>query len=174
MRDASFSLHLAVGTKGEFGYNGKLPWGSYPDELKLFWDSLEIVKQEGRVIVVGNNTWNGLPAAVKRRLDTMFGGNLQVINGENTLTHLLMSLPEGVHYACIGGAYLLETVMLTEKVDSVYMSYIESEDGFIPSDTDLDMDLLMDVITELDLITASDIEPHNGYMGTHYSYRRPE
>lgn len=175
MRDASFSLHFAVGVDGEFGNEGKLPWGSYPEELALFWDSMQYVKEEGRVVVVGKNTWNSLPAAVKRRLDTIFGGNLQVIAGENTLTHLLTSLPEGVKYACIGGAFLLETIMLTEKVDSVYTTLIGSSNP-MPADVWLDMDLVADVLDELEIESEVTLDkvPSSDYTATHYIYRNPQ
>lgn len=175
MRDATFSLHFAVGVAGEFGNEGKLPWGSYPEELTLFWESLQYVKEEGRIVVVGKNTWNSLPAAVKRRLDTMFGGNLQVIAGENTLTHLLTSLPEGVKYACIGGAFLLETIMQTEEVDSVYTSIIGSS---MPLNADvwLDMDLVADVLSDLEIMSAQELPPSKftKTSGTHYVYRKPQ
>ncbi|QPB12243.1 hypothetical protein [Providencia phage PSTCR5] len=175
MRDATFSLHFAVGVDGEFGNEGKLPWGSYPEELALFWESLQYVKEEGRIIVVGKNTWNSLPAAVKRRLDTMFGGNLQVISGENSLTHLLTALPEGVKYACIGGAFLLETIMMTEEVDSVYTTLIGSHTR-MPADVWLDMELLADVLSDLEIESEVELDPapHTDQSATHYVYRKPQ
>ncbi|QNN97729.1 dihydrofolate reductase [Proteus phage 2] len=121
------SLHFAVGSAGEFGLNGKLPWGSIPKELETFWKGLKSEKPNH--IVMGRNTFDSLPKAVIDRLKELSA--LKVVDLERELTpkestkllyDTLTSLDGKV--SVIGGAFILNTILtnMIELVDKMYIS----------------------------------------------------
>lgn len=169
MRQAKFSLHFAMGQDGEFGKDGGLPWGSYPSELEFFWDSMKVVKEQGRIILVGRNTWESLTTGVKKRLVDIHRNNIFIIDREYPLEHVLLSLPEGVHYACIGGAYLLNHIMLTQEVDQMYFSIISNSEPVFPeADVFLDFDLVEEVASKLEEGMVLEHDDHNEFSAVSF------
>ncbi|QVQ56949.1 dihydrofolate reductase [Proteus phage VTCCBPA139] len=121
------SLHFAVGSAGEFGLNGKLPWGSIPKELETFWKGLK--SENPDYIVMGGNTFNSMPKAVIDRLKEV--AEVKVIGiprskdprvVAKSLYDLLTSLDGKV--SVIGGAFILNTILtcMVDLVDKMYIS----------------------------------------------------
>lgn len=170
MRNATFSLHFAMGVDGEFGNAGRLPWGSYSEELDFFWQSMQTIHDEGRVLIVGKRTFDDFPKAVKNKFIDAFGGNLFLASSDLLIDTIVTSLPEGVKFACIGGAAILEYIMDSFPIDSVYTSLIGSTEHY-DADTYLDTELVADVLTDLDIIFEHEMKPNNQFSGTNYIYK---
>lgn len=121
------SLHFAVGSAGEFGLNGGLPWGSIPKELETFWKGLKSEKPD--FIVMGSSTFRSLPKAVIDRLKEVavvkvidMERSLSQKENSNILYNELTSLKGKV--SVIGGAFILNTIItfMVELVDKMYIS----------------------------------------------------
>lgn len=121
------SLHFAVGSAGEFGLNGKLPWGSIPKELETFWKGLK--SENPDYIAMGSATFNSLPKAVVDRLKEVavlkiidLGRVLSSKENAKMLYDILTSLDGKV--SVIGGAFILNTILtcMVELVDKMYIS----------------------------------------------------
>lgn len=147
------SLHFAVATDGGFGYQGKLPWGSFPEELEVFFSSI----RPDRHILVGEGTWSSLPLSAKERLqDTIkdTGAVVQVVASKDAIVNASKEEVNGISdYQCIGGAFVLGTIIndMPELVDAVHFSLI---DGVYPSD-----------------VTLTSIEPLGRYLRTSTQFR---
>lgn len=131
---------FAVGSEGQFGYEGRLPWGSFPQELEAYHSALEhafTANYNPRVLLVGSNTWKSLP---KKAIDRLLGytTNVWVLSrdglvnprgGEklSILTNIGYALPEEWDYhnvVCIGGAFLLKTLFDYCHITKAYVSTI--------------------------------------------------
>lgn len=159
---------FAVGSEGQFGLMGGLPWGSFPQELEAYHSALEhafTTNHNPRVLLVGSNTWKSLPKkAVDRLLD--YTTNVWVLSrdgfvnprgGEklSILTNIGYTLPEEWDYhnvVCIGGAFLLKNLFAYNHIKKAYIStiswdsprqYDETESSFL-ADTWLNLPFLED------------------------------
>lgn len=147
------SLHFAVATDGGFGYQGKLPWGSFPEELEVFFGSI----RPDRHILVGEGTWSSLPLSAKERLQDIIkdtGAVVQVVSSKDAIVNASKEEVNGISdYQCIGGAFVLGTIIndMPELVDAVHFSLI---DGVYPSD-----------------VTLTSIDPLGKYLRTSTQFR---
>lgn len=132
----------AVGQNGEFGFNNRLPWGSFPEELAAFNAILEANK--GNHILVGYKTWTTLPASVKKRLAELnynvfvYGERktselleLNKLSGITVITKLDYSFKDFLKDSLalvIGGASLLEECLDQGILDGCYISTIRRKD----------------------------------------------
>lgn len=165
----NFSLHFAVGVDGEFGRSNSLPWGSYKEDLEEFWADLTKDANNGRVLVLGGTTWTTLPTGPAMKLVRLFGAHIELLDRDNSLEDIKRKYPHH-DFSCIGGAFTLEQVMSTEKVDSVYTTLIGSTE-FYRADTYLDMDLVAHTLNSMDIVSSKILEPSNGFTGTRYTYK---
>lgn len=147
------SLHFAVASDGGFGYQGKLPWGSFPEELEVFFNSI----RPDRHILVGEGTWSGLPESAKKRLYDIIKGTgamVQVVASKEAILSITKDEVNGISdYQCIGGAFVLSTIIndMPEVIDAVHFSLI---DGTYPYD-----------------VTLPSIEHLGRYLRTHTQFR---
>lgn len=122
------SMHLACAKDGAFGMsNGTLPWGSFPEELELFFGSL----YPNRHVLVGGNTWNSLPQSAKDRIvETIVeaGAIVHTVTSAEQLDAILeTSVNDITEFQCIGGAYIINLILDNhyDKIDAFHMSLIE-------------------------------------------------
>lgn len=173
---------FAVGSEGQFGYRGKLPWGSFPKELEAYHSALERAFNETpnpRILLVGSSTWDSLP---KKAIDRLLSytknvwilsssGYIYSRGGENKtiLTQIGQTLPPEWDYhnvVCIGGAYLLNQLFHFGHIDKAYISTIswdkptvyfeENRTGFL-ADTWLKPDLKY--TTKILMMTGYELKP---------------
>lgn len=141
---------IAQGTKGEMGFQGKLPWKDYKLELETFYDTL--AKIAPTIIIIGASTYKSLPKAVIDRIRRV--PNLRTKEGEEIVADLHVvglsavqevSLEKGIidftpilnvgknfkdfypdefRAVCIGGASLLDKLMRVEAIKDVYISTV--------------------------------------------------
>lgn len=132
----------AVGQNGEFGLNGRLPWGSFPEELAAFNDILE--SNKGYHILVGYKTWSTLPTSVKKRLADLKYSilvyaerktrellELSKLPNVTVITKLDYSLKDFLKDSLalvIGGASLLEECLDQGILDGCYISTVVNKD----------------------------------------------
>lgn len=77
---------FAVGQDGSFGtFEGKLPWGSFPEELEQFYAVL--ISNKNDTIVIGKTTYETAPPRLREAL----AGRLVFIMGRNSPNKLLDS-----------------------------------------------------------------------------------
>lgn len=168
MSSPKFSLHFAMGEHGEFGYKGKLPWGSYPSELKFFWESLK--QEKHRTILVGENTWNGLPESVKDKIRDITEGGIRIVSRENPLSSIVENNSSIKEYSCIGGAYVLQQIIENFTVDKIYHSII-FKNGSMLADTYLDRHAISTIIGTLQLTQGIEHNPNGEYIALSLVYR---
>lgn len=130
----------AVGSEGQFGYNGGLPWGSFPQELEAYYSALEHAfgsKPGPRILLVGSSTWKSLP---KKAVDKLLeyttnvwvlskNGYVSPRSGERLtiVTNIGYALPEEWEYhnvVCIGGGFLLRSLFAHAHITKAYVSTI--------------------------------------------------
>lgn len=127
----------AVGPDGEFGLEGKLPWDSFPEELTAFKNILQ--SNKGGCIIVGMNTWNGLPTSIKELLESLNYKILMYCNRKtaevldlvsegyfiiNKFDYSLKEYLTDVTALVIGGAQTLVDAMDAGIMDGLYISRV--------------------------------------------------
>ena len=141
---------FATGRRGEFGNkNGTLPWGSIPEELELFFDTVSRLNPSA--LIVGAHTWLTLPNSAKERLVTEnsitwvyildpSGEAKPIVNAKpraysyhcvfiTTVTPTLASMFKDINAVAIGGAYLLDKLYSNNLVDRALVSVIKPAAG---------------------------------------------
>lgn len=146
---------FATGRRGEFGNkDGTLPWGSIPEELQVFFDTVDSLNP--KALIVGAHTWLTLPKSAKKKLtevrpavgknniNTVYifdpKGVAKAILGEKvdelyhcmfitTITPTLFSVFENTHAIAIGGAYLLDKLYSNDLVDRAFISIVKPAEG---------------------------------------------
>lgn len=144
---------FAKGVSDEFGCEGGLPWGSFPQELEAYHSALEeSFAQPGMpIILVGAKTWLGLPDSAIQKL-VSYTSNIWIYGSRNTLldmrnttanftfiSNIGNTLPPEWSYSnivCIGGATVLEQLFNRYHVDRAYISTISNSQAMeMPNDT---------------------------------------
>lgn len=148
----------ACGPNGEFGLNGKLPWGSFKEELEVFKATLTYAKNSS--VIIGIKTWETLPASVKKLLvDLNIEVYLYVPNPKRhiqtlkeymghmfIITKFDVSISEFMSKdrfsLILGGASTLKDAMDAGILDGLYISRVWTLDGSpLEADTYLDESL---------------------------------
>lgn len=138
----------AVGPNGEFGLRGKLPWGSFKEELDAFYSQLDVLNPDN--IIIGAGTYLALPEVVRQR---MIGESDLFIRADRPL-------PDGIIYTPIskigdtlptflkdqqtvvlGGATLLYEMYIHGHIESAFVSTIFSNQK-LEADVHLDNTIL--------------------------------
>lgn len=131
---------FATGTSGEFGLKGKLPWGSFPEELETYKDTIiSIVNQPfmaHTAILMGRLTWDTLPEAAIEFLLSQTNNVIIVGRSGVQCTHdaeityisnLGSTLPpdwEYMNIICIGGASVLNSLLAHGHLNKAYISTV--------------------------------------------------
>lgn len=124
----------ATGPNGEFGLNGKLPWGSFKEELDIFYATLDSLAPDN--IIVGAGTWLALPKIARER---MLGDSELFIYANRPLPENIglatrissfgYALPEFLKSevtVVLGGAALILEMYAKNHLDMAYVSTITS------------------------------------------------
>lgn len=133
----------AVGPKGEFGTeNGRLPWGSFPEELEVFYNTLKD-DFKGDIILVGKRTYETAPPRLKRILESRFvlvygrtPPKWICPNKHKLITQLgkgLLSYSPKVDIVCIGGKTVIEELASKKLLNTHVRSVVTRqyyEEGF--------------------------------------------
>ncbi|AXC43112.1 dihydrofolate reductase [Salmonella phage S124] len=126
----------ATGPKGEFGLNGKLPWGSFKEELDIFYATLDSLAPDN--IIIGAGTWFGFPETLQKRIlgdsDLFIYANAnkplqETIGCPTRITSIGYTLPEFFKEevtVVLGGAALLLEMYAKNHLDMAYVSTIAS------------------------------------------------
>ncbi|EJB4242381.1 hypothetical protein MT068_001472 [Salmonella enterica] len=125
----------ATGPDGEFGLQGKLPWGSFHEELDAFYAQLDILNPEN--IIIGAGTYLALPKVVRER---MIGDADLFIRADRPLTEdagvytpiskigdNLPSFFKDQQTVVLGGASLLLEMYQYGHIESAFVSTIFSD-----------------------------------------------
>lgn len=141
----------AVGPNGEFGLRGKLPWGSFKEELNAFYSQLDVLNPDN--IIIGAGTYLALPYTVRER---MIGASDLFIRADRPLpddiTHdiytpismigdTLPTFLKDQQTVVLGGANLLLEMYQHGHIESAFVSTIFSEQK-LEADTHLDSMIL--------------------------------
>lgn len=133
---------FAVGTHGEFGLNGKLPWGSFKEELEAYRNALSRVLSGFNgmpAILVGATTWDSLPKSAKEfilsKTKKIFVYSRKPYTIPSADVHIISSIgyriPDELdlyNIVCIGGARLLKELWTYGWLDKAYISHIYDEE----------------------------------------------
>ncbi|ASU02457.1 dihydrofolate reductase [Salmonella phage falkor] len=124
----------ATGPNGEFGLNGKLPWGSFKEELDIFYATLDSLAPDN--IIVGAGTWLAFPETLQKRIlgdsDLFIYANRPLPNSVGSATRISnigYSLPDFLKEevtVVLGGATLLLEMYVNNHLDMAYVSTINS------------------------------------------------
>lgn len=141
----------AVGPNGEFGLRGKLPWGSFKEELDAFYSQLDVLNPDN--IIIGAGTYLALPEVVRQR---MVGESDLFIRADRPLPddtkHVIYTpiskigdtLPtflKDQQTVVLGGATLLYEMYIHGHIESAFVSTIFSNQK-LEADVHLDNTIL--------------------------------
>lgn len=137
---------FAVGDHGEFGLkDGKLPWGSFKEELEVFYSTLEELRHDP--IIIGKNTYESalprLRKALETRLVYVYGRTKPEFYGVN---HKLLTQIGGSFKRVtdawesdalvLGGATLLHHFYNRGLFDGFIRSTVSRKDGLFHPNSD--------------------------------------
>lgn len=141
----------AVGPNGEFGLRGKLPWGSFREELDAFYSQLDVLNPDN--IIIGAGTYLALPEVVRQRMiresdlfiradrplpdDIKHGIYTPISKIGDTLPTFLKDQQTVV----LGGATLLYEMYIHGHIESAFVSTIFSNQK-LEADVHLDNTIL--------------------------------
>ncbi|UCR80954.1 putative dihydrofolate reductase [Escherichia phage Lindwurm] len=126
----------AVGPNGEFGLRGKLPWGSFREELDAFYSQLDVLNPDN--IIIGAGTYLALPEVVRQR---MIGESDLFIRADRPLPDdikhgiytpiskigdTLPTFLKDQQTVVLGGATLLYEMYIHGHIESAFVSTIFS------------------------------------------------
>lgn len=141
----------AVGPNGEFGLKGKLPWGSFKEELDAFYSQLDVLNPDN--IIIGAGTYLALPEVVRQR---MIGESDLFIRADrplpNDIKHgiytpiskigdTLPTFLKDQQTVVLGGATLLYEMYIHGHIESAFVSTIFSNQK-LEADVHLDNTIL--------------------------------
>ena len=141
----------AVGPNGEFGLRGKLPWGSFKEELDAFYSQLDVLNPDN--IIIGAGTYLALPEVVRQR---MIGESDLFIRADRPLPDdikhgiytpiskigdTLPTFLKDQQTVVLGGATLLYEMYIHGHIESAFVSTIFS-DKKLEADVHLDNTIL--------------------------------
>lgn len=141
----------AVGPNGEFGLKGKLPWGSFKEELDAFYSQLDVLNPDN--IIIGAGTYLVLPEVVRQR---MVGESDLFIRADrplpNDIKHgiytpiskigdTLPTFLKDQQTVVLGGATLLYEMYIHGHIESAFVSTIFSNQK-LEADVHLDNTIL--------------------------------
>ena len=142
----------AVGPKGEFGAeDGRLPWGSFPQELENFYSLLE-KEFRSDIILVGKKTYETAPPRLKRLLSERYVlvyGRTPPKEWFHATKHKLItqigrglcSYTKEIDMVCIGGKTVIELLASKKLLNTHVRSVVTrkySDEGFVNSRVYLD------------------------------------
>lgn len=133
---------FAVGPNGEFGTNnGRLPWGSFPEELENFYSLMENDFARD-IVLIGKNTYETAPPRLRNllcdRLVLVYGRSEpkwheNVLPGNHKLiTKIgkgLVSYAADTDIVAIGGKTVLHQLMKKNLLNSALRSVVYRKDG---------------------------------------------
>lgn len=139
----------AVGPNGEFGLQGKLPWGSFKEELDAFYSQLDVLNPDN--IIIGAGTYLALPQAVRIRMlgdaEVFIHANRplpedaehEIYTPISNIGYTLPSFLKDEQTVVLGGANLLQEMYQYGHIESAFVSTIFSTqtleaDVFLASD----------------------------------------
>lgn len=126
----------ATGPNGEFGLRGKLPWGSFKEELDAFYSQLDMLNPDN--IIIGAGTYLALPEVVRQR---MIGESDLFIRADRPLPDdikhgiytpiskigdTLPTFLKDQQTVVLGGATLLYEMYIHGHIESAFVSTIFS------------------------------------------------
>lgn len=141
----------AVGPNGEFGLQGKLPWGSFKEELDAFYSQLDVLNPDN--IIIGAGTYLALPEVVRQR---MIGESDLFIRADRPLPDdikhgiytpiskigdTLPTFLKDQQTVVLGGATLLYEMYIHGHIESAFVSTIFSNQK-LEADVHLDNTVL--------------------------------
>ena len=141
----------AVGPNGEFGLRGKLPWGSFKEELNAFYAQLDVLNPDN--IIIGAGTYLALPEVVRQR---MIGESDLFIRADRPLPDdikhgiytpiskigdTLPTFLKDQQTVVLGGATLLYEMYIHGHIESAFVSTIFSNQK-LEADVHLDNTIL--------------------------------
>lgn len=112
----------ATGPDGQFGLNGKLPWGSLPEELEHFY----VRAEKAIAVVVGAKTYFNSPKRLRDFLNTKIVYVYGSVDGKlrsdkhfflTKLTSSFRKVTKDYSVVFIGGKALLEKAMKEKLLD---------------------------------------------------------
>lgn len=142
----------AVGPNGEFGTDeGRLPWGSFPQELENFYNLLE-KDFKSAIILVGKRTYETAPPRLKRLLSERYVlvyGRTPPKDWLHDSKHKLLtqigkglqSYTEEVDILCLGGKTVIELLASKKLINTHVRSIVTRkycDDGFASARVFLD------------------------------------
>lgn len=124
----------ATGPNGEFGLNGKLPWGSFKEELDTFYATLDTLEPEN--LIVGAGTWLSLPTQLRERMlgdaDLFIFADKPLpasVGLATPISHIGETFPAFLREeqtVVLGGANLLKHMYFNGHIDFAFVSTINS------------------------------------------------
>ncbi len=126
----------AVGPNGEFGLRGKLPWGSFKEELDAFYSQLDVLNPDN--IIIGAGTYLALPYAVRERMigeadlfiraDRPLADSIkEIYTPISMIGDTLPTFLKDQQTVVLGGANLLLEMYQHGHIESAFVSTIFSE-----------------------------------------------
>lgn len=128
---------LAQATNGAIGFNGKLPWGGFPEDMRHF---RSVTGQDA--VIMGRKTWNSIPKKFRPlpgRLNVVVTKNRDLLCQGAAVVH---SLEQAIKFCSnfrqvwiIGGGELYKSALATLPVKSIYITQVLHEyqgDVFAP------------------------------------------
>lgn len=123
----------ATGPNGEFGLHGKLPWGSFKEELDAFYTQLDILDPDN--IIMGAGTYLALPQAVRSRIvgeadlfiraDRPLADSIkEIYTPISRIGDNLPSFLRDQQTVVLGGATLLKEMYQYGHIESAFVSTI--------------------------------------------------
>lgn len=120
----------AVGPDGQFGLNGKLPWGSIPEELEHFYETAD----KAAAIVVGAKTYFNSPKKLKDFLSSKIVYVYGAPDGKllshkhqfiTQITPAFRKISKNLAIVFIGGKALLEKAMEEKLLDVLVVTEVK-------------------------------------------------
>ncbi|CCI88512.1 putative dihydrofolate reductase [Yersinia phage phiR2-01] len=157
----------AVGKYREFGLKGKLPWGSFKEELDNFYLTLDNLNPDN--IIIGAGTWLALPPAVQAKMvgdaELFIFSERPIeenIGAATQINHIGFKMPAfflSEDTVVLGGAYLLAEMYTKNHIDLAYVSTVT---GVAPFQADVKLHPYIlqanEAATRLTYVTGSNAE----------------
>ncbi len=143
---------FATGLRGEFGRDGRLPWGHVPGDLPYFKEYTE-----GCTLVMGRRTWESLPSKLPGRQHVVLSST--PVEGADLTISDIEEIRNIENVCIIGGRAVIAQALLLNLVDELSISFISG--GPFECDVRLPIDsILSDAFCNKDLkVICKDFTP---------------
>ena len=168
---------FACDEAGGFGNHGKLPWPRLKNDIDHFWSTLSYKPHANKkVVIMGRKTWESLPKS-KQPIPNVTNivlsssvviPHVMVMKNLTEVFEWLDQLPEHTHNYLIGGAGLIEELLIKHK-DRYSVALVTRVRGVYKADVSINIDLI-------DRMKCVYIAPYNdnGIEYAIYHYINPD